>query len=353
MKRGAARAPGVIGAIGIVLAGGCGGSGEGGSTAPPPPAGGPYRTPQTYATRVFDGYTVTDAGRSRSFAIRVRYPVDAPLPLPLVLWSHGGNANAMGHLTHEEWGTRLASAGFAVIHIAHAPPAQDSHCVPLGIPPGECTVEAITTGSTLGAIWYHRPRDASAVLDDLPAIAAATGLRFDHSRIGIAGHSGGCHTVMQTAGAAVDFSPSVRQVTYSEPRIKAFLANSPQGIGILGMSATSWGGILRPVMTSTGANDVGGVTDDPVLRRDPFKGMVPPDKYELYLNSGDATHKVFGLNVVSGTGDRPLTQLEEYVWSSGLAFIDAYLRNMSPALGWLRSGEIGAWSAGVAQISRK
>ncbi len=319
----------------------------------PRAAGVPYLTPNTYPTGVVDGYTVTDAARNRSFSIRVRFPVGAPLPLPLVLWSHGGGANASGHLTHEEWGTRFASAGYAVIHIAHAPALPDSHCVPLGIPGAECTAAAIAAGSTLEAIWYHRPRDASAVLNDLAAIATATGLQFDLARIAIAGHSGGCHTVMQTAGAAIDFSASARGKTYAEPRIKAFLANSPQGIGILGMAATSWNAIRRPVMTTTGANDVAGLTDDPTLRLHPFQSMPPPDKFQLYLDSAGATHKVFGLNEVDGTGDRPLTQLEEYVWSSGIAFIDAYTRNLPAAQTWLRAGEIEAWSAGVGEISWK
>jgi len=325
-----------------------------GSTGPTPPeTGNPYVSPNSYETAVFEGYTVQDPARSRSFAIRIRYPVGAPAPLPLVLFSHGGGPNPQGHLANEEWGTRLAAVGYAVIHMAHPLDDPANHCASLGIPPTECDPASISAESTLGAIWYHRPRDASAVVDDLDAIEAATGLRFNRSQIALAGHSGGAHTVMSAAGAAVDWSASVRGVVYREPRIVAFLALSPQGIGIFGMSADSWDGIRAPVMVTTGAADSGGATDDPALRLHPFQYMPPPDKYQLYLDSADAIHKVFGLNVEEGAGDRPLTQLEEYVWVSSLAFLDAYVRGYPAAQAWLGSRAIEGWSAGVAVISRK
>ncbi len=256
------------------------------SVAPPPTATGQaYASPNSYPTGVFDGYAVTDPVRGRTFDIRVRFPVGGPSPLPLVLFSPGGGANPMGHLTHEEWGTRLASVGYAVIHMAHPAGDPDAHCGPLGIPPGECDSASIASGSTLGPIWYQRPRDASSVIDDLAAIEAASGLSFDRTRIAIAGHSGGAHTVMSTSGTAVDWSPSVKGIIYREPRIRAFLANSPQGIGIFGMSATSWDSIMPPVMVTTGLADSGGATDDPRLRLHPFQYMPPPDKYQLFLNS--------------------------------------------------------------------
>ncbi len=319
----------------------------------PTVTGMPYVSPNSYQTGVFDGYAVSDPARGRSFAIRIRYPVGAPAPLPLVIFSPGGGPNPVGHLTHEEWGTRLASVGYAVIHMAHPLGDPSGHCTPLGIPAAECDSASIASGSTLGAIWYQRPRDASAVIDDLTAIEAASGARFDRSRIAIARHSGGAHTVMSTSGTALDWSASVTGVIYREPRIKAFLANSPQGIGVFGMAATSWDSIGSAVMVTTGAADSAPATADPATRLHPFQYMPPPDKYQLYLDSPDAVHNVFGLNADSGAGDRPLTQLEEYVWVSGLAFLDAYVRGLASARAWLESQEIDGWSAGVAEISRK
>jgi predicted dienelactone hydrolase len=271
----------------------------------------------------------------------------------VVIFSPGGGPNPVGHLTHEEWGTRLASVGYAVIHMAHPLDDPSGHCAPLGIPPAECTETAITSGTTVGAIWYDRPRDASAVIDNLAGIEAASGARFDRSRIGIAGHSGGAHTVMSTAGIALDWSPSVRGVVYREPRIRAFLANSPQGVGDFGVTATSWASIAPPVMVTTGAADSAPATPDPAARLQPFERMPPPDKYQLYLDSPGAVHNVFGLNAAEGAGNRPLTPLEEYVWVSGLAFLDAYVRGFAAARAWLQSQQVEGWSEGVATISRK
>lgn len=322
-------------------------------TVTAPVTGGPYVSPRSYQTAVLDGYVVADPTRMRTLAIRIRRPVGAPPPLPLVIFSPGGGANPQGHMTHEEWGTRLASAGYAVIHMAHPAGEPSAHCAPLRIPAVECDSVSIASGATLGPIWYQRPRDATAVINDLSAIEAATGARFDFSRIAIAGHSGGAHTVMSTSGTAVDWSASVKRVIYREPRIRAFLANSPQGIGIFGMSPASWDSISPPVMVTTGRADSGGATDDPTLRLHPFQHMPAPDKYQLYVDSPDAVHNVFGLNAATGAGDRPLTKLEEYVFASGLAFLDAYVRELPPARAWLRSREIEGWSAGVAKISWK
>jgi acetyl esterase/lipase len=55
-----------------------------------PGAEGMYVTPVTYKVDVFDNYEVHDAERDRTFPILIRYPVDAPGPLPLIIWSHGG-----------------------------------------------------------------------------------------------------------------------------------------------------------------------------------------------------------------------------------------------------------------------
>jgi hypothetical protein len=62
---------------------------------------------------------------------------------------------------------------------------------------------------------------------------------------------------------------------------------------------------------------------------------------------------VFGLSERIGRDTRPLTQLETYVLSSSLAFLDAYVRDMPDALAWLTSGDIERWSGGEASIASK
>jgi predicted dienelactone hydrolase len=322
-----------------------------GGTEPEEPDEGAYKSPNTYQVAVFDNYTVRDATRNRNIPILIRYPRSAPSPLPVILWSHGGGANPDGQKSYNEWGDALAAAGYAVIHMAHVDDKYDAHCAVLGIPASECEpvdfTKEVSEGGTLGVLWYNRPRDASAVVNDFAGIENASGLKFDRNRIASAGHSGGAHTVMNLAGAFVDFSPSVRNVQSFDRRFSAFLACSPQGIGRLGMTATSWNNISVPVMVETGAAD-NAANENAADRLDPFKHMPRPDKYLTYLDSPNANHGTFGLN--PNTGD---VTLEPYVSAAGLAFFDAYLRNLSAARTWLTSNKISAWSRGVATITVK
>ncbi|MBI5081645.1 MAG: hypothetical protein HZB17_10130 [Chloroflexi bacterium] len=319
-------------------------------TSLPAPAPNEYRTPNTYAIKVFDNYIVSDAKRNRKFSILIRYPVGAPNPLPLIVFSHGGGPNNNGHRLYNEWGETFARAGYGVIHMAHAESNYDAHCTPLKIPASECEAsdfkKEVSAGGTLSAAVYDRPRDASAVLDDLDNIERAANLKFDRARTGIAGHSGGTVAVMSNAGAILDVSPSIHNLSSVDSRFKAFLANSPQGIGYLGMTATSWDKISVPVMIATGAADTsdGEQAKD---RLDPFKFMPPGDKYQLYVDSKQATHGTFGLNP-DGT-----LELEPYVAVNGIAFFDAYLRGLPEAKAWLNSDNMKLWSKGVATITTK
>ncbi len=310
-----------------------------------------YKSPEAYAVDVYDNYTVHDARRKRDIKILIRYPFGAPNPLPLIIWSHGGGANANGHNTYREWGEALASAGYAVIHLAHDDDAYNAHCAALRIPPSECEpidfTREVAQGGTLGVLWLNRPRDASATLDDLAGIEAATGLQFDRLRIGVAGHSGGAHTVMTLAGAYLDISPSVHDLRAHDLRFSAFLACSPQGIGRLGMTTNSWSSLSAPMMVQTGAADVT-TGEDAAGRLDSFKHMPPPEKYLLYINAPGATHNTFALN--ASVND---AWLEPFVRASAIAFFDAYLRNMAAAKTWLASNSMNTWSRGVAKITTK
>ena len=67
--------------------------------------------------------TYTDfAGLQRSVPIAIRIPISAPLPMPVVIWSHGG---AGGHTSPErssvEWSETTAEAGYLTISMAHLP----------------------------------------------------------------------------------------------------------------------------------------------------------------------------------------------------------------------------------------
>ncbi|HAV77780.1 MAG TPA: hypothetical protein DCX53_10570 [Anaerolineae bacterium] len=318
-------------------------------TSTPSPEG-MYVTPVIYEINVFDNYEVHDTVRDRTFPILIRYPVGAPSPMPLIIFSHGGAYNNSGHRSYEEWGIVLARAGYAVIHIGHVESAYNSHCAPLQIPADECEPDDIrkevSEGGTLPAFAYEKPLDGIAVLDDLDSIERASNLSIDRDRIGAAGHSGGTILVLAMAGSIRDVSPSIHKLTYPDPRIKAFLANSPQGIGYNGYIETSWNGISSPVLFATGTSD-NTPNEQARGRLDPFQQMSGPDLYLLYVNSPDATHTTFGL------GPDGTRELQPFVAVSGIAFFDAYLRGYPEALAWLNSDGISTWSNGVATITAK
>lgn len=311
---------------------------------------GMYVTPVTYEVKVFDNYQVHDAKRDRTFPILIRYPVGAPGSLPLIIWSHGGGYNNNGHHANSEWGNALASAGYVVIHIGHVEDELDSHCVLLQIPADECEPSDLTKevaeGGTLQSIWYNKSLDGTAVLDDLDNIERAVNLTFDRDRIGAAGHSGGTVMVMSLAGALRNVSPSLQNIEWSDPRIKAFNANSPQGLGVLGYTETSWEGITRPLLVTTGKSD-STPNEQPRDRLDAFQHMPGPDKYLLYVDSDEANHVTFAL------GSDGALNLEPYVAATQIAFFDAYLRGSPEALAWLNSDGISVWSDGIATITVK
>jgi predicted dienelactone hydrolase len=269
--------------------------------------------------------------------------------LPVVVFSPGG-----GYVPeptgYGPYGVAFARGGFLAVNLSHPEAPFASHCPALAIPADECDEDDLTigepsSGGTLVAIWYHRPLDARSVLDDLDGIAAAAGVTIDQDRIVMAGHSGGAYTTLAVAGLRVDFSSSVRGVELADPRPIAFYAASPQGVGHLGLTETSWDRIDRPVLTLTGRADA--TPDEPPPGRlHAFMHMPAPDKYLLYLDSDAATHELFALDAPSAEQ----MMLVRYIGSTASAFLDAYVRDAAEGRAWLASDAIERWSGGVATI---
>lgn len=298
----------------------------------------------TYTT----GDTVTP---DRTLTLRVRTPMGATGPLPAVVVIHGGGFNDNGHNLMADWGAALATAGYVAINFGNATDEEVAHCYALQIPQNECNMTALTTevsaGGTLPAAVWTRPNDASAILDRLDAIETAAGVTIDRERIGVLGHSAGAHATMALAGASIQVSPSVARLDVAEPRVKAFVANSPQGIDYLGLSATSWDPITAPVLIQTGLRD-GTPGEEPAGRRHAFMGLDGPDAFEHYVNDEDTMHGVFSLEMNPG-----VMGVELYLATTGVAFFDAYLRDRPEAHAWLASDALTEATAGVSTLQRK
>ena len=244
---------------------------------------------------MFNNYSQRCQAQSQVFDT-IRYPVGAPSHIPSIIWSRGVS-NDDGHHGYEEWGIVLARAGYAVIHVAHADDKYEAHCAPLKIPANECELsdfkKEVSDGGTLLSAFYNRPRDASAVLDDLDNIERAANLKFDRNRIGAAGHSGGSSTTMSLAGAVLDVSPSVHNLASADPRFKAFLANSLGCLGDLGLTAKSWTKSMSMLLPARRITIRGGGGFQ-IRAKDRLCSSLLLRTISALYRFKEATHKIFG-----------------------------------------------------------
>lgn len=345
-------------ASGLLLACG-GGSGDTPSpaTTPAPTSPSPAPEAKLYEGDRFDPalasgstgscHRFTDpTRRNRRLSVQVRVPSDAPGARPVVVFSHGGGPRSVCSFGNAEWGEALATAGYAVIHIAHSLDAadQETACAAIGEP--NC---AETT-----AMLYLRPGDVSAVISQIPTLVSALGLsgRLDTSRLAVAGHSFGAYTAMTAVGARVDLG-TLRSHSFADARIASALALSPQGVGRFGFydrggSDHSWASLSLPVLVQTGLGDDDPLTGEPRPdRRDPFVKMPAPDKMEAFINDNRASHNTFNL-----TSNAP-TSFHDWIRATGIAWSDATLQNRDAARAWLASDALVQVSGGVEQVSRK
>jgi hypothetical protein len=331
---------------------------------PPPPSAALYVSPQSLqADTPLDGYTVraTYASGPRDIPILVRHPAGTSGPLPLVLWSHGGDKSNDGKYNNVDWAAALVGAGYIMVSMTHLPRT----AAEVDALAAEFGVDATAAGAAARQQFeanVDRPRDAIAVLNDLANIEAAFPAlrgRIDCARIGVGGHSRGAYTVRTVSGARVDLAPTLQAYSFidgaatNQPltvQIKAVLANSPQGPDRFGFydrgnGEHSWRDCTLPDLTQTGRGDN---TDELAVDRvKPFDLMPAGDKFKMYIDDPNTPHETFNLNNAA----QPV--FEAYVRSTGLAFLDAYLKGLPEARAYLDSPALQTVGANVATISRR
>jgi predicted dienelactone hydrolase len=318
---------------------------------PPPPEPEPYQVdsfvPALASSNSGSCHRFTDPTRgNRALSVQLRIPSDAPGARPVIVFSHGGGPRSACSFGNAQWGEALASAGYAVIHIAHSINAIDRAmaCGAVGVP--NC--------SEVTAMRYLRPGDVSAVISQIPAIATRFGLpeRIDAGRLGVAGHSFGAYTVMTAVGATVDLG-MLKGKSFADSRIVSAMALSPQGPGRFGFYDNggddhSWAAISLPVLTQTGLGDGDPITGEAGPdRRVPFEKMPAPDKMEAFLNEPRATHDTFNLN-----SDAP-AEFHDWIRATGIAWFDATLQQRDTARAWLASDALVQVSNGLVEVNRK
>ncbi len=152
------------------------------------------------------------------------------------------------------------------------------------------------------------------------------------------------------AGATRVFN--AEPVSLAEPRLRAFLAFSPQGPGAEGFTESSYDAVTAPVLIGTGAGDAND-EDTPESRTRPFLLMPPGDHLLAFIDDPTAKHVTFELEE-DGCLRAGGTRCEEFttwVASTGLAFADAYLRDAPRARAWLATDHLASASGGVATLS--
>jgi hypothetical protein len=359
---------GLLTALALVCATGCSGGGDSGSTPPPPPPPTPpastlYVSPQQFtAAAPLDGYDVVatygvGAGTyTRMIPVLVRHPAGTSGRLPLVLWSHGGMKSTDGKFNNIDWATALVSAGYIVVHMTHLPRTD-----------GEIAQLAIEFGMNVSAIDNEvesnidRPRDAIAVLNDLRKIEARFPElqgRIDYDRIGVGGHSRGSYTVRTTACARINL-PNIANYSFLDARPtntplsvqpRAYLANSPAGPNRFGLFDNgngnhSWRECTKPDLTQSGDGDLTG--EQPADRIKPFDLMPAGDKFKMYIADPNTPHETFNLN------NPAQPTFENYVRSTGIAFFDAYLKELPQAKTYLTSRSLENVSSNKATLSAR
>lgn len=219
--------------------------------------------------------TIRDEERGRELVFTVEYPT-RPGSYPLIVFSHGFGATRNAYVgLSSHW----ASQGYVVIKPAHA----DSGRLQLGKAAEEWREQTQTD-------WRNRVRDVTMILDSLDRIEEAYPElkgKIDRAKIAVGGHSYGAFTAMLIGGARA------RGTSYADPRVKAIIAMSPQGVSdTFGLTSDSWANVRVPALFMTGTNDRGLAGDEtPEWRRQAFENSPDGDKWLVVFEG--AGHAAF------------------------------------------------------------
>ena len=294
----------------------------------------------------------TDPARGgRVVPYKIYYPAGLTRPVPVIIWSHGfgGNRDGAGFISRY-----VAAHGYIIAHLTHV--GSDSSL--WEGQPGH-PWEVLRKISINRTMTLNRFADVSFAVDQLQAFAqngaqdaaqhgagsnSEIGPFMDFTRLGMSGHSFGAMTTQAMAGQYFpDEDDQLR--SYRDARFQAGILYSPVPIRKLTAESPEphiYGPIEIPLFHMTGTGD-----DSPLegfgydRRVAVYDHSHRADKYLLIKNDGD--HMVY--NGTRGQlAANPLRPLHEnMIKMTSLAFWDAYLKDDSQAMAWLRDGRVEAF----------
>lgn len=291
------------------------------------------------ATATFDT-VLTDAARNNyRLPVRVRYPMGANTPMPVIIYNHGGGPTATGHtrVNSQAWPIVWAKAGYIVISPSRAPqPTPNAGelaiCAAHTVGPPSCP-------NFLGHTIYG-PANTDFLIGRLSALQAAipalNGLvRSD--KVIVAGWSGGSTVPMGNAGATRQMNTTTPVLSQKSTKPIGFFGIATMGPDYAGYDAgyqsTSYDTIDgRPFFFVTGRGDTNGKPSEP--RTTAWLRSRPGGKFLSYARSLLVTHGTVNL---SDCGTTLRKTHCAWMTSAGLAFVDAVAKGRPTAKAWIAS----------------
>lgn len=270
-------------------------------------------TGEPFAVGSIPSATLHDAQRNKDLSMAIEYPTRGG-PYPVIIFSHGFGSSSEGYIALTEY---WVGRGYVVIKPSHADAGalrkiiRDRREARLqevekmraagksrrdiakdeAARPAPDFAEALWDAQT-PADWQNRAKDITLIIDSLGALQEKYPElkgKIDAAKLGVAGHSYGAFTTMLLTGA----TSSKLAGSLADPRIKAAIAMSPQGIGDqYGLTKESWKNVKTPILYMTGSLDRGIVNnDDPKWRHDPYEFSPAGDK--TFISFEGARHTTF------------------------------------------------------------